>query len=470
MRTSHAIAGLLLATLAITAVAGATGLSDVDGDGLTALDELAEGTSIMDSDSDSDGLSDGSEVREHDTDPGVRDKDDDGLADGAEAETYGSDPLIADTDRDGLSDGEEVEEYGTDPIETDTDDDGLGDGEEVADYGTDPKQSDTDDDGLEDGLELELETDPNAADSDADGLRDGAEVDDYGTDPLVMDSDGDGLEDGSEVDDHGTNPSEADTDGDGLADGIELREYDTDPRVADTDGDRLEDGREAQLGTDPTLDDTDGDGLPDGAEVQMDALSVGDPLRMDVFVEVDWMMGEKPSPSKLAQVADVYGDAPIDNPDGSTGIDLHVVYSNELPKVGDTSKSDLLDIMDAHMDYEDRGYHYAVAVDTTTRSDLGGFTLSDHDNTPFAIKTDAEPGYYYPNGWVPHVFMHELGHGLGISRFSYEGVDSEDIPYDIYSSVMNYNAPIDELQYNEGAPFDDWEHIRDNLQTPAVVQ
>lgn len=459
----------LLGLLALTVVVGATGASDVDGDGLTALDEIAAGTSVTDADSDGDGLADGVELHEHDTDPQDRDTDDDGLADGAEVEAHGSDPLVADSDDDGLTDGLEVEDHETDPTDADTDGDGLADGAEVSDHDTNPRRADTDGDSLEDGREVKRGTDPTAPDSDDDGLRDGPEVDDYETDPLEADTDGDGLDDGPEVEDHGTDPLAADTDGDGLDDGSELAEHDTDPLAADTDADGLADGPEVDRGTDPTDVDTDGDGLEDGAEVHVDALSAADPLRMDVFVEVDWMTGEKPSRAELSRVTEAYADAPVSNPDGSTGIDLHVVYSNELPKEADTTSADLLEIMDAHMDFEDRGYHYAVAIDTTPKADVGGFTLAGHDNTPFAIKTDAKPGYYYPDGWIPHVFMHELGHGLGIASSAYEGVDSEEIPYDTYSSAMNYNAPLEELQYNAGGPFDDWEHIEENLLTPTVA-
>src|SRR5215203_4984305 len=65
------------------------------------------------------------------------DIDGDGLSDVDEA-TYGTDPLNRDYDADGLLDGEEVYVYGTDPAAFDTDGDGTGDGEEVLTYGTNP--------------------------------------------------------------------------------------------------------------------------------------------------------------------------------------------------------------------------------------------------------------------------------------------------------------------------------------------
>ena len=81
------------------------------------------------------------------------DIDGDGLSDVDEA-TYGTDPLNRDYDADGLLDGEEVYVYGTDPLNNDSDGDGLLDGEEVNQYGTSPVAWDTDGDGLSDADEL----------------------------------------------------------------------------------------------------------------------------------------------------------------------------------------------------------------------------------------------------------------------------------------------------------------------------
>ncbi len=68
-----------------------TGLSDVDGDGLTYEEELELGT-----------------------DPTMADSDEDGLDDGEEGD-YGTDPLVADSDGDTHLDGDEVTD-GTNPL------------------------------------------------------------------------------------------------------------------------------------------------------------------------------------------------------------------------------------------------------------------------------------------------------------------------------------------------------------------
>ena len=247
-------------------------LPDTDGDGLNDGEEVnaTNPTNPLDDDSDDDGLLDGEEVHTHSTNPLDGDSDNDGLLDGAEVNTTLTDPLVPDTDGDGLGDGEEVNTHSTDPLLPDTDGDGLDDGEEISPLGTNPLYSDTDGDALDDGEEVNTTlTDPLVADTDGDGLDDGAEVNTHSTDPLLPDTDGDGLNDGEEISPLGTNPLDSDTDGDALDDGEEVNTTLTDPLVADTDGDGLDDGAEVNA-TDPTNpldDDSDDDGLLDGEEV-----------------------------------------------------------------------------------------------------------------------------------------------------------------------------------------------------------
>lgn len=99
---------------------------DLDGDGLSNFAEFQHGTSMFNSDTDGDGLSDGVEVNTYKTNPTVSDTDGDQLNDYQEVYTYGTDPLIADMDADGLSDGAEIG-LGTNPNKADTDDDGVSD-------------------------------------------------------------------------------------------------------------------------------------------------------------------------------------------------------------------------------------------------------------------------------------------------------------------------------------------------------
>lgn len=85
------------------------GAMDADGDGLTNDQELQAGTDVKNPDTDGDGLSDFSELKQHRTDPKRFDTDGDGLTDGEEVSKYRTDPLRKDTDGDGYSDGIEVQ-------------------------------------------------------------------------------------------------------------------------------------------------------------------------------------------------------------------------------------------------------------------------------------------------------------------------------------------------------------------------
>ena len=204
---------------------------------------------------------------------GEIDSDGDGISD-IDEEANGTDPNSEDTDGDGLSDSEEAEN-GTDPTSEDTDGDGITDGEELNE-GTDPTNSDTDGDGIDDSAEEAEGTDPTNADSDDDGVSDGEELDN-GTDPTNSDSDGDGLDDGSEAA-YGSDPNNADSDGDGVSDGEE-NDIGTDPTNSDTDGDGVPDGSELDNGTDPTV--------PDAPEGDPDAIATEGVWKLENVTPVD---------------------------------------------------------------------------------------------------------------------------------------------------------------------------------------
>jgi hypothetical protein len=286
----------------------------------------------------------------------------------------------------------------------------------------------------------------------------------------VADTDDDGLLDGTELDGP-TDATVADTDDDGLADGAE-REAGTDPTVADTDRDRLDDGLEVELGTDPTHPDTDGDELADGVEAaDTGPLADADPLRRDVFVELDYMAGERPRDRTLELVETAFADGPVENPDGSTGIDLHVVVDEEIPAESTTNVEDRDRLMDRHFDREDTGYRYAIAVRNASldEDDVGGFSAIRGGNGQFVFETTNLYGPRVTPGTenVASVLMHELGHSLGIGSDTYRGVDSTEVPYDEYRSVLNYNARGDSLVFSDGEPFDDWAYIAEEMFTPT---
>jgi len=272
--------------------------SDTDGDGLKdGAEVFVHQTNPVVADTDGGGVNDGDEVSlatnpvnpEDDIPFPAYDDDSDGLTNQQEAD-LGTNASIADTDGDGLTDGSEVNLHGSNPLVRDTDSGGVSDGLEVAN-GSSPTLStddfdnqDPDSDGLTNPQEVSLGTDPNNSDTDSDSLSDGSEIFAYQTSPLNVDTDMGGVNDGYEVS-QAMNPLDAlddqllinlDTDGDGLTDQEEL-DLGTNPSLADTDGDGLSDGTEHNtVKTNPLIADTDMGGVPDGIE-----LSIGsDPLNI----------------------------------------------------------------------------------------------------------------------------------------------------------------------------------------------
>lgn len=94
--------------------------------------------------------------------------------------------------------------------------------------------------------------------------------------------------------------------------------------------------------------DTDGDGLWDvwetnGVDVDWDgtidlpihqAPYNANPNHKDIFLEIDWMQdathSHEPKAGVVNMVVDAFDDAPVPNPDGITGITLHVDVSNSI--------------------------------------------------------------------------------------------------------------------------------------------
>jgi hypothetical protein len=223
--------------------------------------------------------------------------------------------------------------------------------------------------------------------------------------------------------------------------------------TASTNRDDHTDSRESPTDGGETAD-RDGDGLIDSAErASSGPLAEADPHRHDVFVEVDYRgtADTEMIEQATAVVQERFEQAPIDNPDGSSGIDLHIIIDDRITTsdgIGLDSVSVGGQISSRYRDYRDAGYHYAV-VDIGAYGGVGSYGR-------IVVKGNSTDA-------ISHVFMHELGHSFGIGYDKYHGVDSLEVPAETYPSAMNYN--YGGLQYNDGAPFDDWAFI-ENGYTP----
>ncbi|MDA9556540.1 hypothetical protein N9R79_03420 [Vibrio sp.] len=448
--------------------------SDYDGDGLTNVQEGAAETSLVLSDSDSDGINDLTEFT-YSWDPldsnspsggGSGDVDGDGLTNAQEVNDYGSDPTAVDTDGDGLFDNVEVSlgwnvaiansgtqsasgdfdgdgllnnyevVLGTSLIESDSDGDGVNDYDEAI-QGSDPLDAssstavDSDSDGISDNLEIAqgwdendandpvggamgdidsdgllnrqeaiIGTDPSSADSDSDGINDIHELT-YSWDPISAtspsnggsgDADSDGLSNSDEIYTYTTNPTNVDSDSDGYQDNIEVLYSssgwdpvdDTLPNSTDSDSDGLTNVAEIALGTNPTSSDTDGDGWLDFFELQnsWDPIDSGSPS----FATTDDNDGDG-----LDNISEINGntDYLLQDTDGdgaNDNIDAFPVDATETLDTdndGTGNNTDTDDDNDGTPDSSD-----AFPLDATEDTDSDGDGTGDNtDSTPDGVIT-----------------------------------------------------------------------------------
>lgn len=188
---------------------GITYEGDHDKDGVIDVVELRFGSSPLLADSDGDELTDKYEIttlagwtrpNAYDTDndavnDGAEDLDGDGLTN-LEEQRLGTSPTEPDTDGDGVNDGTEVAN-GTNPLVYDQPRAPPTPGD-LPPVAAEPTDTDTDGDGVRDIAEEDLGSDPAKVDTDADGVSDGVELD-YSISTLHQDTDNDGMRDDYEI-------------------------------------------------------------------------------------------------------------------------------------------------------------------------------------------------------------------------------------------------------------------------------
>jgi len=225
------------------------------------------------------------------------------------------------------------------------------------------------------------------------------------------------------------------------------------------------------------LKDSDGDGIPDEWEEHgirdaegnmiLDLPAMGaDPHHKDVFVQLDAMHGLALSSAALKMVEKAFNDAPVPNPDGTTGIHLHVdegPSSVMNPATGATWGSQSLANdnipfqntfgSEAGGNYNwsafeavkhnslipprEAAFHYAMSINRFNAAGNSGQSRG----TPGSDFMVALGPACNPEGSCPGTvkeqagtFMHELGHNLGLHHGGQ--IDENYVPN--YLSVMNY--------------------------------
>jgi len=246
------------------------------------------------------------------------------------------------------------------------------------------------------------------------------------------------------------------------------------------------------------LNDSDGDGLSnswetegltvtvDGADLFLDLPAMGaDPYRKDIFVEVDYMVSpsifwnlpgisHKPKTQAITRVVEAFANSPVPNPDGSTGINLHVDYGPDSvmnPVTGETwgnqSQATAL-IQDNELGSQnpDGSYNWNEfdAIKATHLSparvpvfhyvlfahNLGGFGSTSGISrgigaSDFIVSLGSWPGNVGTVNQQAGTFMHELGHNLGLRH----GGEAHMPNYEPnFLSVMNYAFQMRGLMIN----------------------
>jgi hypothetical protein len=200
-------------------------------------------------------------------------------------------------------------------------------------------------------------------------------------------------------------------------------------------------------------------------ETEVDLRAIGaDPRRKDIFVELDHMSGHEMSNEAIARTVRTFQNAPVSNPDGSSGISLHVDAGprtlmdprtggtwGELSEANEIGHRDLLgrrlpggrydwgefdQIKQANFHDRSSVFHYAIAA----HGHPGGWggEARGMPSSDFMLAFGC-PGVALECNLPPEkqamVFMHELGHNLGLDH---GGADRINYKPNLFS-IMNYN-------------------------------
>jgi hypothetical protein len=218
----------------------------------------------------------------------------------------------------------------------------------------------------------------------------------------------------------------------------------------DADGDGLCDAAEAVYGTDPHNPDTDGDAIDDGHEVfgtsALDLPSFGSsPTHKDVFVYMNYY--QAPLQAGLDQVTQAFAGAPLANPDGTSGINFHIVNGGQIaaadqvqniigPVSGDWSEVDTIKNKYFPARWASFAHYLLVAYEYDSGSSSGiSRGIPAHD---FLVTLGLWSPTYGTQLEQAGTLMHELGHNLGLQHGGNEGVNYKPN----YISIMSYRYQV----------------------------
>jgi len=214
-------------------------------------------------------------------------------------------------------------------------------------------------------------------------------------------------------------------------------------------------------GTNPNVADTDGDGIRDGDEVlgtvsglNLPAMGVN-PLKKNILLEYDWFDDSldcaahthRPTLAQINRFTSAFTNAPVSNPDGTTGITVindygqggvfnkgNLINDSNGVLVGGVDGSEFKNYKAIHFDANRNGYfHYVILPHNyNTSSGSSGQAEILGDDMIVSLQCFIFNDYGVRN--VANTIMHELGHNLNLRH----GGNTNCNHKPNYNSVMSY--------------------------------
>ena len=202
--------------------------------------------------------------------------------------------------------------------------------------------------------------------------------------------------------------------------------------------------------------DEDGDGLlnkweieeyyDDGYTENLKELGAN-PLRKDIFVEVDYMPGRKPADGVFDDIVNSFNNSPVKNKYANDGISLHIKIGQELDsKIEIIGSNNAINVTDSLtslytdiksiIKFDERKIKYSkyTIIGYEGYGLNGSIKSGASPNSSLFYMLISEAKMNDPTEWKG-VFMHELGHTLGLKHGGNDGDNYKPN----YLSVMNYS-------------------------------